>query len=82
MEQEDDLEQETDIEMVNINSINFNSGCSTIIAILKTSSNKDPITVPYKADMGSAENIMALISKGNNGTVHTKKKCNHQTKNV
>ena len=52
------MEQETDIEMENLNSIRFNSNCSTIIANLKPSSNKVTISVPYKVDMGSNRNIM------------------------
>ena len=36
MEHEDDQEQETDIEMVTFNPVNFNSNCSVIIANLKT----------------------------------------------
>ena len=61
MEKEADQEQETDIEVVNINSIKFNSNYFTIIlANLKTSSNKVLITVPYKVDMGSDGNIMSL----------------------
>ena len=45
-------EKEPEIEMVNINSINFNSNHSTIIANLKTSSNKATIMVPYEVDAG------------------------------
>ena len=58
IEKEDEQEQETNIEMVNINSVRFNSNPSAIIANLKTSSNKVVITVPYKVDMGSDRNIM------------------------
>ena len=50
--------QDTDIEMVKINSVRFNSNHSTIIANLKTSSNKVVITVPCKVDMGSSGNII------------------------
>ena len=39
-EQEPDQEEENHIDMVNINSINFNSKHSVIIANLKTSLNK------------------------------------------
>ena len=51
-------EQEPGTEMVNINSANFNSNHSAIIAKLKTSPNKAIIMVPYKVDMGSDGNIM------------------------
>ena len=60
MEKEADQEQEIDIEMVNMNSKKLNSNHSTIIADLKTSSNKVIIMVPYKVDMGSEGNIMSL----------------------
>ena len=46
-QKEDQQEQNTDIETVNINSIRFNSNCSAIIANLKTSLNKVVITVDY-----------------------------------
>ena len=46
------------IEMVNINSVNFNSNHSRIIANLKTSFKKAAIMVPYKVDMGNDGNIM------------------------
>ena len=58
IEIEDEQEQETDIEMLNMNSIRFHSNNSTIIANLKTLSNKVPITVPCKVDTGSNVNIM------------------------
>ena len=58
IETEDEQKQETDIEMVNINSIRFNSNHFTIIANLKTSPNKVVITVPYKVDTGSIGYIM------------------------
>ena len=45
---EDEQEQENDVEMVNVNSIRFNTNHSTIIANLNTSLNKVAITVPYK----------------------------------
>ena len=57
MEGEHDQKQESNIEMVNINFINFNSSHSTIIANLKTS-NKITIKVPYEIGMGSDGNIM------------------------
>ena len=44
--------------MVNINSVNFNSNHSAIIANLKTSGNKAAIMVPYKVDTGSDGNII------------------------
>ena len=42
--------QEPGIEMVIINSFNFNSSHSIIVANLETSSNKAAIMVPYKVD--------------------------------
>ena len=60
METEADQEQETDIQMVNINSINFNSNHPTIIANLKTLKNKVIITVLYKVDMSSDGNTIPL----------------------
>ena len=51
-------EQEPGFETVNISSVNFNSNHSTIIAKLKTSSNKAAIMVPYKVDMGSDGYVM------------------------
>ena len=57
-EKEADQEQETNIEMVNINSARFNPNHSIIIANLKTSLNKVIMTVPYKVLMGSDGNIM------------------------
>ena len=50
--------QEPGIKMVNINSVNFNSNYSTIIANLKISSNMAMIMVPYEVDMGSDGNIL------------------------
>ena len=50
--------QEPVIEKVNINSVNFNSNHSAIIANLKTSSIEATIVVPYKVAMGSDWNIM------------------------
>ena len=46
------------LKTVNINSVSFNSNHSTIIANLKTLSNKATIVVLYKVDMGSDGNIM------------------------
>ena len=60
MEKEADQEQETDIEMVNINSVTLISNHSTIIANLKTLSNIFIITVPYMVDTGSGGNTMPL----------------------
>ena len=60
IEKEAKHEQEPGIKMVNINSVNFNSNHSTMIANLKTSSNKANIMVPYKVDKGSDGNIMAF----------------------
>ena len=51
-------EQLPGIKLVNINAVNFDSNHSTIIANLKTSSNKAAIAVLYKVDMGSEGNIM------------------------
>ena len=51
-------EQEPGIETVNINSVNFNSNHSAIMANLKTSSNKATIMVPYNVDTGSDGNMM------------------------
>ena len=60
MEQETYQEQETDIEIVNFNSINFNCNYSLIIANLETSSNTVLSMVSYKVDTGSDGNIMPL----------------------
>ena len=48
------------IDMVNMNSINFNSNHSAITAKPKTSSHKVIITVPYKVDTGTNGNKMPL----------------------
>ena len=65
IEIEDEQEWETDIEMVNINSINLICNHSAIIANLKTSSNKVAIMVPYKVDMGSKScHALLLICLG------------------
>ena len=57
IDKEDEQEQETDIEMANINSVRFNFNHSTTIGNPKTSSNKVVITVPYKVAMASDGNI-------------------------
>ena len=61
VEQESNLNQEEKIkiDMVNVNSISFNSECSIITANLKTS-NLARMTIPYKEDTGSDGNIMPL----------------------
>ena len=61
VEQEQNLNQEkkVKIDMVNINSVSFNSKCSVITVNLKTS-NQARITVSYKVDTGSDTNIMPL----------------------
>ena len=51
-------EQELCIEMVNIKSVSFISNHSTIIANLKSSSNKATMAVPYKVDMGTVGKII------------------------
>ena len=53
----------SDIDKVNINSINknsiiFNSKCSVITENLCTSSSQATLVVPYKVDSGSDGNIM------------------------
>ena len=53
--------QDPGIKMVNINSVNFNSNHSTIIANLNMSSNKATFIVPYKVNMCSDGNIMSFI---------------------
>ena len=50
--------QEPGMKMANINSVNFYSNHSAIIADLKTSFNKAAIMVPYKVDVGSDGSIM------------------------
>ena len=62
-EKEDEQEQETNIEMVNKNSIRFHFNHSAKIANLKTSLNKVVITVPYKVDMGSDRNMPFYMFK-------------------
>ena len=49
-----------EIDMVNINSISFNSKCYILIANLETSSNQGRITIQYKITMGSDGNRMPL----------------------
>ena len=44
--------------MANINSVNFNTNHSAIIANLKTSSTKVTIMKPYKVDTDSDGNIL------------------------
>ena len=58
IEKETVHEQEPGIKTVNINSINFNSNHSTIIANLKTSSSKATTVVSYKVDTSSDGNII------------------------
>ena len=58
IEQEPNQVEESHTDMVNINSIDFNSKYSVITANLKASPNKVVITVPYKVDTGSDGNIM------------------------
>ena len=60
-DQEQNLNQEeVKIDMVNVNSISFNSKCSIITANSKTSSNQARTTVLYKVDTGSEGNLMPL----------------------
>ena len=76
LEQEPDQyqEEEDHIDTVKINSINFNSKCSVVIANLKTSSRQVRIIVQCKVDTGSDWNILSLhiykkiISYGNKRT--------------
>ena len=51
---------EGNIDLVNINSINFKKNHSVITANPKLSANKSSLIVPYKVDMGSDGNIMPL----------------------
>ena len=62
-----DPKQETDqhhkvdhIDMVNINSVNFNNKSLVITENIKTSSNQVSIIVPYNVDTSSNGNIMPL----------------------
>ena len=52
IEKEAEQEQEPGIEVVNINSVRFNSNHSAILTNLKTSSNKVTLMLPYKVDTG------------------------------
>ena len=54
----DQYQKEYNIDMVNINSINFKSKCSVITALLKTSPNQARVIARYKVDTGSDGNIM------------------------
>ena len=56
----DQYQKETDIDTVNINSVNFNSKCSVITSNLKTSSDQARVIIPYKVDIGSDGNIIPL----------------------
>ena len=56
----DQYQKESDTDVDNINSINFNSKLSLITANLKTSSNQAIIVIAYQVDMGSDGNIMPL----------------------
>ena len=58
VQKEDIQEQESGIEMVNINSMSFTSNHSTLLSKLKTSSKQATMTVPYKINMGCGGNIM------------------------
>ena len=61
LEQELDQHHEEDhIDMVDINSIIFNSKQSVITSNIKTSSNQVSIIVPYNVDTGSDGDIMPL----------------------
>ena len=61
MEQKDYQGQENDIEMININLVNFNSNCSVIIPNLKASSDSVIITVPYNVYKGSDGKHNAIV---------------------
>ena len=53
--------QESSTDSVNINSIHFNKKKHSIItANLRTSTNKNSVTVPYIVDTSSGGNIMTL----------------------
>ena len=58
VEKEDIQQQESGMEMVNINSIIFNSKHSMILANLKTSSKQITMMVPFKIDTDCNGNIM------------------------
>ena len=51
---------ENSINLVSINSIQFNKNCSVITTNLKTKAGQNNIIVPYKVDEGSDGNIMPL----------------------
>ena len=53
-------QKEDDIDMVNINSINFNSNHSVITANIKTSSNQAVTVIQCKVDTGSDGNMLPL----------------------
>ena len=55
---ETDQELETCIETININFVRLNSNHSTVIANLKTSSNRFVIKMSYKVDTRSVRNVM------------------------
>ena len=57
-EKEDIHVQESDIEMVNINSFSLNSNHSMILANLKRSSKQATIMVPCKVDTGCDGSII------------------------
>ena len=71
IDQKPDQKEENHIDMVNVNSINFNSNHSIITADLEKLSNEVVITVPYKIDRGSNGSIMSshifrkLLSRAN-----------------
>ena len=49
-----------DIEMVSVNSAQFNIDQSVLTAALKTLVGQNSMTIPYKIDMGSDSNIMPI----------------------
>ena len=60
-----EVEQETiqditdkDIELMSINSVQFNQNCSILTANIKTSASQNSVIVLYKIDTDSNENIM------------------------
>ena len=55
----DQYQKEDDVDMVNINPINFTSKHTVITANLKTS-DQARVIVLYKVDIGSDRNIMSL----------------------
>ena len=59
MAQEDTQEYtEDDLEMVSINSLCFNKGCSVLTAKLQTSVDNNNMIILYTIDTGSDRNIM------------------------